>query len=92
MVNHRPRTPIKTNNMILVAVLEAIEASKLDDVWIVKRAGVSKNLISRWRTGGTESQVRLVSYVIEAIGHRVVIMDEAEHQKFLEFKQTYRKR
>lgn len=90
--HHRPRGPIMTDNMILKAVLEAIEKSKLDDVWIVKRAGVSKNLISRWRTGGVESQVRLVSYVIEAIGHQVVIMDDVEYQQFLEFKQTYHKR
>lgn len=86
MPNHRPRNPISTDNLILKAVLEAIERSKLDDAWITKRAGVSKNLISRWRNEGVESQVRLVSYVVEAIGHHVVVMSDAEYRQYLEFQ------
>lgn len=56
-------------------LVEFIDESGLEDQWIAKRAGVPKNAISMWRTGKQTPNVRSMSYVLEAIGADIEIID-----------------
>lgn len=75
--NHpgKPRGPIRTNDPITRAVLEAVEKSGMHDYVITKRAGINKNEISSWRIGQREPKAYRLSYVLEVIGAHIEIID-----------------
>jgi DNA-binding phage protein len=77
----RPRGPVVATDPLIRAVLEAVDKSGLDDGWIAKRAGISRNELSRWRSGVNSPRVRSISYVLAAIGAHAVVIDNNARQK-----------
>lgn len=78
----RPKGPNKATTPLMRSVIDAIDRSGFDDAYVAKRAGIGKNEISNWRTGyrGNPTVIRL-SWVLEAIGHSAVIVDDKERQR-----------
>jgi hypothetical protein len=70
------KQPNRQNDPTARKLVDFIDASGLDDYWIVKRAGVPKNAISMWRSGKQTPNMRSMSYVLEAIGAEIEIRDK----------------
>ena len=64
----RQKGPNKATDPITRAVIDAIDATGLEQAWICRRAGIGKNTISRWRIGLETPNARMLSYVLEAVG------------------------
>lgn len=75
--NHpgKARGPIKAKNPIVIATLEAVERSGMSDRKICKIAGIGKNELSQWRTMARTPMVERVSWVLQAIGAHVIVID-----------------
>lgn len=82
--NHpgRPKSAIRAKNRIMRSVIEAVDRSGFTDSYIAARAGIGKNELSNWRAGyrGNPSVLRL-SWVLEAIGAEIEIIDRNERKK-----------
>lgn len=71
----RPRGPILQKDPTTKKLIEFIDSSGLDDQWIAKRAGIPKNRISVWRSGAQAATARSMSWVLEAMGAEIEIID-----------------
>jgi len=69
------KKPIRTTDPVARKLMEFVDASGLDDQWIAKRAGIPKNALSVWRAGTQVPNVRSMSWVLEAIGADIEIID-----------------
>lgn len=73
-INPRPPMPI------VQEISTAIADRQLTHEWIAKRAGVSNQTISRWRTGRNSPSLFEFECVAQVLGYRVVLvpMEPAE--------------
>lgn len=70
----RPRSAIRNTNPIVIAFLEAIDKSGMDDTQIADRAGIGRTEIGNWRMGHRCPSADRMFWVSEAIGAKVEVI------------------
>jgi transcriptional regulator with XRE-family HTH domain len=74
----RPKGPNKAKDHITRVVIDALDATGFDQAWLCRRAGLSKDTLSRWRSGMENPRTFSLSLILVAAGLGFKVIDSLE--------------